>query len=131
MGRDGIRPFNVVYWNGALEAKIRGDGRKHVLKFDPRDLSRLCLAEPDGASLEVPCRDLRHPPVSLRELQQGAQLLRQQGDPAIDEEPLFRVIQQQRALIAAAKRRSKRRRALQDGPLPCFPPLHRMRQRQR
>ena len=119
IGRDGIRLFNVFYWNGALEAKIRGDGRKHVIKYDPRDLSRVYLAEPDGAYLEVPYRDLRRPPVSLRELQQGAQLLRRQGDPVIDEEPLFRVIQQQRALVAAAQSKTqKARRQAQEQTVP-------------
>ena len=110
IGRDGIRLFNVLYWNGALEAKVSADGTKHVIKYDPRDMSRIYLAEPQGTYLEVPYRDLAHPRASLRELQEGAKLLRQPGVSTVDEDQLFRVVQEQRALVQLAKSKTQKAR---------------------
>lgn len=110
IGRDGIRLFNIVYWHGSLEPRIGADGQKHVIKYDPRDMSKVYLVEPNGTYLEVPYRDLAHPMVSLRDVQHSAKLLRKQGTTAADENDLFRVIRQQRAIVESAKSRTQKAR---------------------
>lgn len=54
-------------------------GGRHVIKYDPRDLSRVVVIDPQGRPLEVPYRDLGKVPVSLRELQRATAQLRQEG----------------------------------------------------
>jgi putative transposase len=110
IGRDGIRLFNIVYWHGSLERKIGADSQKHMIKYDPRDMSKVYLAEPNGTYLEVPYRDLAHPMVSLREVQHSAKLMRKQGTTAVDENDLFRVVRQQRAIVESAKSRTQKAR---------------------
>jgi putative transposase len=114
IGRDGIRLFNVAYWHGALQSYISADGTRYVIRYDPRDMSRVYLAEPGGTYLEVPYRDLGQARVSQRELQHGAQLLRKRGVAAIDENKLFRVIMEQRS-IGVDESRSPARDSPQDG----------------
>jgi len=90
VGRGGLRLFNIVYWHGALSMYIR-DGKKHIIKYDPNDISRVYFLERDGAYLEVPYRDLSHVAASLSEIQNGARRLRADGASLSDERKLFRL----------------------------------------
>jgi putative transposase len=51
--RDGIRLFNILYWHGALGTYVH-DGDKHIVRYDPSDLSRVYLLERGGSYLEIP-----------------------------------------------------------------------------
>lgn len=42
VGRGGVRLFNIFFWHGALGRYIH-DGKKHLVKYDPRDLSQIYL----------------------------------------------------------------------------------------
>ena len=114
VGRSGLQLFNILYWHGALARYIH-DGSKHVIKYDPRDLSRVYLLESGGSYLEVPYRDLSHVAVSLREVQNCARRLRSTGESAMGEKMLFQAIQKQRTLVEAAKNKTlKARRQIQE-----------------
>jgi putative transposase len=111
IGREGIRLFNVHYWHGALGPLVNRGGR-YVVKYDPRDLSRVFVIDPQGSALEVPYRDLGKVPVSLRELQRAAAQVRQAGGGAreVTEDALFHTVLRQRALIEQAGKRTRQAR---------------------
>jgi putative transposase len=111
IGREGIRLFNVHYWHGALGPLVNRGGR-YVIKYDPRDLSRVFVIDPQGSPLEVPYRDMGKVPVSLRELQRAAAQLRQEGGAArkVNEDALFQILLRQRALIEQAGKRTQQAR---------------------
>jgi putative transposase len=112
--REGIRLFNVLYWHGALGPYIC-DGDKHMVRYDPSDLSHVYLLERGGSYHEIPYRDISHGAVSLREIQTGARHLRASGTSPKDEQKLFQAIQKQRAIIANSNKKTlKARRQAQQ-----------------
>jgi putative transposase len=113
IGRGGLRMFNVHYWHGALGPYVN-DGKKHLVKYNPRDLSRVFLLEQGDSYLEIPYRDLSCAPASLDEVKRGSRLLRAAGQSTEDQHKLFQAIERQRDLIDTAKSsKLKARRALQ------------------
>jgi len=67
IGREGIELFGMKYSCEALSHEI-DSGRKRVVRYDPRDLSRVYLEQPDSPPLSVPLRDPAMPAFSLWEL---------------------------------------------------------------
>lgn len=127
VGRGGLRLFNVIYWHGALGRYVN-DGKKHIVKYDPRDVSRVYLLETDDCYLEVPYRDLSHEPVSLNEVIMGSRILRANGQSTENQPKLFGAIQRQRELVENAKSTTlKARRQAQTrkdaSPKPVGPPI--------
>jgi putative transposase len=60
--RDGIRLFNIHYWANVL-SPLAGRTKELVLiKYDPRNLSRIFWQDKQGHYWQVPYRDLRLPP---------------------------------------------------------------------
>jgi len=109
----GFRIDHVWYFCNALKPWIARRDRlgKFVLRRDPRDLSRIWALDPDGSHyLEVPYRTLSHPPVGLWEHRAARAILREQGRSEVDEDELFRVVEQQRAITEAAARTTRRAR---------------------
>jgi putative transposase len=109
VGRQGVRLFNIFYWHGALGPYVE-DGKKHLLRYDPNDLSRVYLLEAGGTYLEVPYRDLSHGPASLHEVQSGARRLRALGSSPCDEQSLFEAIAKQREIVASSRSKTIRAR---------------------
>lgn len=105
IGRAGLRMFNILYWHGAL-GKYVNDGRKHIVKYDPRDISRVYLLENNRSYLEIPYRDLSLESASLDEIRAGAKLLRADGQSVENQQRLFQAVQKQRELIETAKKRT-------------------------
>jgi putative transposase len=63
--RDGIRLFNIHYWDNVL-SPLAGRIRAPVLvKFDPRDLSTIHYQDEQGNYWAIPYRDLGAPHFSL------------------------------------------------------------------
>jgi len=67
IGREGIELFGLKYSCAALAQEV-DIGHKRVVRFDPRDLSRVYLEQPQARHLEVPLRDPGAPALSLWEL---------------------------------------------------------------
>jgi putative transposase len=86
--RNGLQLFNLRYWSDALPALVRGD-EPLLVRYDPRDLSKLYVKAPDHSYLEVPYADIRLPPLSLWELRAARRFLAQRGDPRRNQERLF------------------------------------------
>jgi putative transposase len=66
VGREGIDLFGLKYSHASLAAEVN-PGRERIVRFDPRDLSRIHLEQPDGRYLTVPLRDRSFPSLSLWE----------------------------------------------------------------
>lgn len=114
--RTGFVIDHVHYFSDALKPWIARRGRldRFVIRRDPRDISRIWVLDPDGGSyLTVPYRTLSHPPVSVWEHRTAVERLREEGRAQVDEEGLFRMVEQMRTLIdtAAATTRKARRDA--------------------
>ena len=67
IGREGIELFGLRYSCAALAQEV-DLGRKRVVRYDPRDLSRIYLEQSHCQPLAVPLRDPSTPALSLWEL---------------------------------------------------------------
>jgi len=69
--RDGIHFCNIRYWSDALAADIGQSQEKLLIKYDPRDLSRIFVRRPSGSFVEARYRDLGWPAITLAETTRG------------------------------------------------------------
>jgi len=114
--REGIVCDHIAYYADALRPLVaRRDRLGPVLvRRDPRDLSRVWVLDPDdGNYVEVPCSRQGRPAISLHEHRLAVAHLRAQGRAAVDEDAIFRAVQQQREVVqeAAQRTRSARKQA--------------------
>jgi putative transposase len=105
--RDGLHLFNIRYWDPVLPAIIR-PGESVLVRYDPRNLSKVYVAGPDDTYVPVPYADLTLPPISLWELRAAmASLREQQGDKAPAQAAMFEAVRAQRELVEKASARTK------------------------
>ena len=127
--REGVRLFNVTYFDGALAPLLDGPARTCRIKYDPRNMSAVFVELPAGGHLRVPCADLSRPAVTLWEQRAAVQALRAEGRAGVDEAAIFTAIEAQRHVLAEARGRSKAaRRAvtrLPDGQPAATAPVQR------
>lgn len=111
--RDGIHLFGLRYWDDILSLWAGRQDRQLRVSYDPRDLSTVFVRSPDGQRYPVRFADLRHPPITLAEHRRAQALLRERGRSLEDEQLIFQVIEEQRALVdaSAAETRDARRAA--------------------
>lgn len=107
--RDGIRLFNIAYWDPMLSIWI-GHHSQMPIKYDPRDLSRVFIQTPDGSHIAIPYADLGRPAITLWEQKRAVKALREEGRAAVDENMIFRVVEAQRSLVAEATNKTLRAR---------------------
>ena len=111
-GRSGLQLWNIHYWSDVLPTLARL-GEEVVLRYDPRDMSRLYVLGPDHHYFEVPYSNLLNPPITLWELQAATKLLHAEGRSHLREAELFRKIAEQQELVQDAAATTKQaRRAL-------------------
>jgi putative transposase len=104
--RDGIYFCNIRYWSDALAADVGQCKEKLLIKFDPRDLSRIFVRRPSGRFVEARYRDLSWPPITLAEQRAITRLLHAQGRREVDEALLFKTILRQREIVDSAQRQT-------------------------
>jgi putative transposase len=114
----GIRSFSMNYWNDALRRYIHSRNpkavtskQKYVCRYDPRDLSKIWMFDPETDQyLEIPYRDISRPPVSLWEVKDAKRLMKEQSRASTNEELIFKTIDEMRQIVAheAAKKKSAR-----------------------
>jgi putative transposase len=109
--RDGIALNSIHYWADILRSWI-GKNDPMIVRYDPRDLSRIYLYAPDGNYYDIPYRDLGRPPISLWEQRRAIRSLREKGLSQFDEKAIFRTVEQMRAIVAEAV--SERKAARRD-----------------
>jgi putative transposase len=105
--REGVRLFNVTYFDGALAPLLDGDGQTYRIKYDPRNMSAVFVELPTGGHLRVPCANLGRPAVTLWEQRTATQTLRAEGRAGVNETAIFAAIKAQRAVLAEAQVNSK------------------------
>lgn len=114
----GIQFLGFSYWTDALRRfvhaknpKARTLKQEFVCRYDPRDLSKIWMYEPESEKyIEVPYRDLSRPAVSMWELKDAKKLLRTESMSVTNEELIFKTIDKMREIVAseAAKTKSAR-----------------------
>ena len=82
-------------------------GAPVVVRYDPRNLSRVFVMGPDQRYFPVPYADLSLPPITLWEHRAALTKLREQGDSAPSQMAIFAAVTAQRALIEQATSKTK------------------------
>ncbi|MGJ0505094.1 MAG: Mu transposase C-terminal domain-containing protein [Methylocystis sp.] len=108
---DGIWLHDIPYWSNALSGLVGRAKDELLVKFDPRDVSRIFVQHPDGRFLEARARPLGFPVISLREWKQGRKALGGKGRRERNDEQITKTALTQRKLIdeAIAKTAAARR----------------------
>ena len=87
---DGIHLNNIRYWSPALTADLgRGRGRL-LVKYDPRDLSRIFVRLPSGNFVDARYADVTLAPISLWEAVAARKALNAQGRREVDMRAVIR-----------------------------------------
>jgi len=112
--RDGITIDHITYFSSALRSWITARNRPDplLIRRDPRDLSRVFVLDSlSDTYLEVPCRILSRPTISLWEHHLACRRVRARRREAVDENSLFAAVEEMRAIEREASRltRSARR----------------------
>ena len=87
---DGIWLHDIPYWSNALSGQVGRTKRDLLVKFDPRDISRIFVQHPDGRFIEARARSLGFPAISLREWKQARKALRVKGRGERNDEQIIK-----------------------------------------
>jgi putative transposase len=116
--REGVFLHSIGYWADVLRTWI-GEQERMIVRYDPRDLSRVHLLAPDGRYYDLSYRDLRRPAISLWEHRLALKRLRDEGRAEINEDAIFTAIVAMRGIAERAsadtkttRRQRERRRCL-------------------
>jgi putative transposase len=104
--RDGIHFCNIKYWSDALAADVGQTKARLLIKYDPRDLSRIFVRRLSGRFVEARYRNLSWPAITLGEQKAAVRRLKAQGRREIDETMIFTTTLRQREIEDAARRRT-------------------------
>ncbi len=110
--RDGVSLHRIHYWSDTLRRWV-GTKEKRIVRYDPRDLSRIYVLVPDGQYVELGYRDLRCAPISLWEHRLALKHLRDEGRVHIDEAAIFASIDKMREIVDEAVTATKSARRQQ------------------
>jgi len=108
--RDGIHFHQIRYWDNVLSPWAGRLKKPLWVKYDPRNLSRVYVRDPEGKHWPVPYADLRRPPIALWELTEARKRLRQNRTHDLSEGTLFANIFEQRRIMKEAANSSQQRR---------------------
>ena len=114
--RDGIRLYNIRYWDNVLSPWAGRLKQPLLVKYDPRNLSRVYVRDLEGRHWPIPYADLRQPPVALWELEAARKQLRQQGSGTPFEQAIFASILEQREIVRNSRSSSRQRRSKEKIP---------------
>ena len=108
---DGIWLHDIPYWSNALSGQVGRAKSELLIKFDPRDVSRIFVQHPDSHFLEARARPLGFPAISLREWNQAKKALGGKGRKERNDQQITKTALAQRQLIdkAIAKTAAARR----------------------
>jgi putative transposase len=114
---DGIHLFGLRYWSPALSADLGRSKRRLLVKFDPRDMSRVFVRRPSGNFVEARYADVTLPSITLHEAQTARRTLLAKGRREVDMRSIVRTAMAQRELVeAASKKTAAARRGSARGP---------------
>jgi len=112
--RSGFVLDNISYYSNTLAPWLpkRCELGKFVIRRDPRDLSHIFVLDPPSKQyLEIPCRTLYRPSITLWEHKEACRRLRAQGQE-VNETLIFRAVDAMRTITkdAVAKSQLARRK---------------------
>lgn len=108
----GIHLFDLRYWSPALSADVGRTQRRLLVKYDPRDMSRVFVRRPSGNFVEARYADLTLAPISLHEALTARRTLREKGRREVDSRAVVRTALEQRKMVdGAVSRTAAARRA--------------------
>lgn len=105
--REGIRLFNVLYFDGTLAPLLDRPDRRCRVKYDPRSMDAVFVELPEGGHLRVPCADLGRPATSLWEQRTARRALREEGHRTVNKAAVDAAVEEQRRVLAIAQATSK------------------------
>jgi len=108
--RDGIRLFHLHYWHNVLSPRAGRSKTRELIKYDPRNLSRVYWQDQQGNYWPIPYRNLALPPISLWEHDEVLRRLKAESQREVDEDKLVAMVLQQRRLVEEARSKTARRR---------------------
>jgi putative transposase len=103
---DGIHLFGLRYWSPALSADLGRSKRRLLVKFDPRDMSRVFVRRPSGNFVEARYADVTLPSITLHEAQTARRTLLAKGRREVDMRSIIRTAMAQRELVEAASKKT-------------------------
>jgi putative transposase len=107
--RDGIRLYDIRCWDNVLSPWAGRLKQPLLVKYDPRNLSRVYVRDLEGRHWPIPYADLRQPPVALWELEGARKQLRQQVSGTPFEQAIFASILEQREIVKNSRFSSRQR----------------------
>jgi putative transposase len=105
--RDGIHLFGLRYWASTLTADVGRVKEKMLVKYDPRDLSRVFVRRPTGNFVEARYADLTLSPITLSEARAARRALNAKGRRELDMRAIVRTALAQRDLVETAKAKTR------------------------
>lgn len=100
----GIHIFGLRYWSAALSADVGRTGKRRLLiKYDPRDLSRIFVRRLSGNFVEARYADITLPSISLAEAVAARTWLLEKGKREVDMGTIVRTAIARRQLVEDAK----------------------------
>ena len=107
--RDGIQLFRIHYWDNTLSPLAGRSTRRHLIRYDPRDLSRIFVkGVVERGYISVPYRDLAHPRITLAEQRAALRELAQAKRLSLSEGNIFQTVASQRLLVEHARKKTVR-----------------------
>ena len=104
--RDGLHLFNIRYWDSVLPVIVKL-GESVLVRYDPRNLSKVYVAGSDGRYHRIPLADLTLPPITLWERRAAMAKLRVDGGNTPAQAKMFEAVVDQRALVDQANAKTK------------------------
>lgn len=102
-------------WIGALDPKTKRLKRKFIFRRDPRNISILIFWDPDARQYyRIPYRDTSRPAISLWELKAVQRYLHEQGKIDIDEDMIFKALNEMRHIEETARELTRKQRMNQE-----------------
>ncbi|UFX13022.1 Mu transposase C-terminal domain-containing protein [Sinorhizobium meliloti] len=98
----GIHLFGLRYWSAALSADVGSANRRLLVKYDPRDMSRVFVRRPSGNFVEARYADLTLPSITLHEALAARRALLAKGRREVNTRTIVGTAIEQRKLVDAA-----------------------------
>ncbi len=116
----GIRIEGIDYWTDAIRRFVHAldpnsitKKRQFICRYDPRDLSKIWLFDPDSKKyVEIPYRDLSRAAISKWELRGAKVFLRNKSISATNETLIFKSVDEMRAVVESEAEKTKSARRM-------------------
>jgi putative transposase len=105
--------FNIFYWTDSLMTLLHPSHNVSGVHYDPRDLSRVYVKDRQNEFIDVPYRTRSFIPITLEEQRWATRKLRNEN-AAVNEQALFRAIEQRREMVEEAHKKTMRTRRNQQ-----------------